>query len=84
MSKEKIAIDINEVLFPFIDEFIKDHNTRFATSLNKSQFNTYEFSGPLINQWLVKYHNYRPHQSLNYLTPNEFKARIQDTEVALR
>lgn len=38
----------------------------------------------IINQWLVKYHNYRPHQSLNYLTPNEFKARIQDTEVALR
>ena len=47
MSKEKIAVDIDEVLFPFIDEFIKDHNTRFATALNKSQFHTYEFSGPL-------------------------------------
>lgn len=38
----------------------------------------------IINKWLVKYHNYRPHQSLNYLTPNEFKAKIQDKEVALR
>ncbi len=30
----------------------------------------------IINVWLDKYHNYRPHQSLNYLTPNEFKAKI--------
>jgi len=36
----------------------------------------------IINQWLDKYHNYRPHQSLNYLTPNEYKAKL-DAEVAL-
>lgn len=30
----------------------------------------------IINSWLAKYHNYRPHQSLNYLTPNEYKAKI--------
>lgn len=30
----------------------------------------------IINQWLDKYHNYRPHQALNYLTPNEYKATI--------
>lgn len=30
----------------------------------------------LINQWLVKYHNYRPHQALGYLTPSEYKSRI--------
>lgn len=37
----------------------------------------------IIDSWLDKYHNYRPHQSLNYLTPNEYKAKIQGQEVAL-
>lgn len=37
----------------------------------------------IINQWLAKYHNYRPHQSLNYLTPNEYQAKMKDKEVAL-
>jgi len=31
----------------------------------------------IINQWLDKYHNYRPHQSLGYLTPNEYKQKIE-------
>jgi putative transposase len=35
----------------------------------------------IIDDWLDKYHNYRPHQSLGYLTPNEFKAKI-DMEVS--
>ena len=26
----------------------------------------------LINEWLNEYHNYRPHQALGYLTPNEY------------
>lgn len=30
----------------------------------------------IINQWLKKYHSYRPHQALNYLTPDEYKAKI--------
>lgn len=30
----------------------------------------------IINQWLDKYHFYRPHQSLGYLTPDEYKAKI--------
>jgi 5'(3')-deoxyribonucleotidase len=47
MSKEKIAVDVDEVLFPFVEEFIKDHNIRFATGLNKSQFLSYDFSEPL-------------------------------------
>ena len=34
----------------------------------------------IVNQWLNKYHSYRPHQSLGYLTPDEYKAKIQNTE----
>jgi transposase InsO family protein len=37
----------------------------------------------IINDWLKKYHNYRPHQSLNYLTPDEYKTKLQAEEVAL-
>lgn len=36
-----------------------------------------------INQWLHKYHTYRPHKSLNYLTPDEYQAKLQAEEVAL-
>lgn len=36
----------------------------------------------IIDQWLTKYHGYRPHQSLGYLTPNEYKAKLE-AEVAL-
>lgn len=37
----------------------------------------------IINQWLNKYHSYRPHQSLGYLTPDEYQTKIQANEVAL-
>jgi transposase InsO family protein len=37
----------------------------------------------IINQWLQKYHSYRPHQALNYLTPDEYKAKLEHKEVAL-
>lgn len=32
----------------------------------------------VINQWLTKYHGYRPHQSLNYLTPDEYLAKLNN------
>jgi len=30
----------------------------------------------VIDQWLEKYHSYRPHQALGYLTPDEYLAKI--------
>lgn len=44
-----------------------------ATSVTEQQ--------QVINQWLHKYHSYRPHQALNYLTPNEYIAKLA-TEVS--
>lgn len=35
----------------------------------------------LISQWLNKYHSYRPHQALGYLTPDEYQAKLE-TEVS--
>ncbi len=37
----------------------------------------------VIDAWLVKYHSYRPHKALGYLTPNEYKAKLEANEVAL-
>jgi transposase InsO family protein len=31
----------------------------------------------IIDSWLEKYHSYRPHQALDYLTPNEYKAKLK-------
>jgi len=31
----------------------------------------------LVDEWLTKYHTYRPHQSLNYLTPYEYYEKIK-------
>lgn len=31
----------------------------------------------IIDTWLKKYHSYRPHQSLGYLTPNEYKQKLE-------
>lgn len=30
----------------------------------------------VIDTWLKKYHSYRPHQSLQYLTPDEYKSKL--------
>ena len=37
----------------------------------------------LTDQWLEKYHRYRPHQALGYLTPDEFVTKLKAEEMAL-
>ncbi len=43
MKKPIIAVDIDEVLFPFVREFAVHHNEKYATSLLPEQFTTYRF-----------------------------------------
>lgn len=43
MGKSVIAIDIDEVLFPFTREFVKFHNSKYETTLSIDDFLTYEF-----------------------------------------
>lgn len=66
----------------------KPHVERFIGSLEKECIqwggvatNTQD-QQDIINQWLHKYHTYRPHQALGYLTPNEYQAKLK-AEVAL-
>ncbi len=37
----------------------------------------------IVDTWLTKYHSYRSHQALDYLTPDEYQARLKAEEVAL-
>ena len=37
----------------------------------------------VIDEWLVKYHSYRPHAALDYLTPDAYAAKLQTEKVAL-
>lgn len=37
----------------------------------------------VIDQWLHKYHTYRPHAALGYLTPDAYAAKLQADKVAL-
>lgn len=43
MSKEVIATDIDEVLFPFVAEFAGWHNQEYGTDLSFGDFKSYEF-----------------------------------------
>ncbi len=46
-SKEKIATDIDEVLFPLVEEFVQWHNREYGTSLTVEDFRSYEFEEAL-------------------------------------
>src|SRR3990167_4836757 len=43
MSKQVIAVDIDEVLFPFTSEFLASHNKIHGDSIAQSDLNTYYF-----------------------------------------
>lgn len=47
MSREVIATDIDEVLFPFVQEFAPWHNQEYGTKLGVVDFVSYEFDGVL-------------------------------------
>lgn len=60
----------------------KPHVERFIGSLEKECLQWGGVATDLqdqqatITSWLTKYHNYRPHQALGYLTPNEYQAKL--------
>lgn len=60
----------------------KPHVERFIGSLEREYIQWGGVATDLrdqqevINTWLRKYHSFRPHQSLGYLTPDEYKNKI--------
>ena len=67
----------------------KPHVERFIGTLEKECLQwggvttNQEDQQAIIDNWLNKYHTYRPHKALDYLTPDEYKAKLENKEVAL-
>jgi 5'(3')-deoxyribonucleotidase len=47
MGKEVLALDIDEVIFPFVREFIPWHDQEFGTDLRFEDFHNYDFDSVL-------------------------------------
>lgn len=47
MNKQVIAVDVDEVLFPLVDDFAVWHNQLYGTSITSAMFNTYQFHDTL-------------------------------------
>lgn len=47
MSREVIAVDVDEVLFPFVSEFVKFDNAIYGGEVCAAQFSTYAFEDVL-------------------------------------
>ena len=57
---------------------------RFFRSLKEECIWLHNFEGvedarETIEEWVTFYNELRPHQSLGYLSPNEFRAQFQTT-----
>ncbi len=47
MAREVITVDVDEVVFPFLGQFILDYNPRYDADLKPEDFTTYEFENHL-------------------------------------
>lgn len=59
---------------PFVERIIGTLEREFIQQGNL--VSTVEEQQRRIDKWLDEYHNFRPHQSLGYLTPNEYYMKI--------
>ena len=64
---------------PFVERMIGSFETECLARGGRA-FSVAE-QQQVANAWLAKYHYYRPHAALNYLTPHEFAAKMRAAEV---
>lgn len=67
MSKRIIAVDIDEVLFPFMDAFRLHHNKKFGTNYSQDDLQSYDLSkemGISVREAVDRVYNF--HQSDDY------------------
>ena len=59
---------------PFVERLIGTLEREFVQQGNL--VSSIEEQQRRIDRWLDEYHNFRPHQSLGYLTPNEYYLKV--------
>jgi putative transposase len=70
---------------PTQNAFIESFNGRFRDEcLNDNVFKSLAEGRRIIEQWRLDYNAERPHQSLGYLTPNEFAKTQLSSKIALQ
>ncbi len=64
---------------PFIERFNRTYRTEI---LNFYLFRTLNEAREITERWLMKYNNERPHESLNNLTPEEYRLVAEKPELS--
>lgn len=78
--KRGVKLDFIRPGKPVENAFIESFNGRFREEcLNENQFLSLQEAREKIEAWRQDYNNFRPHSSLNGLTPSEF-AGLQDAQ----
>lgn len=79
--QNKIVLDFSRPGKPTDNAFIESFNGSFRDEcLNSHWFLSLEDAKRKIEEWRLDYNNFRPHSSLNNLTPNQF--RLKATEAS--
>lgn len=77
-----VTLDFSRPGKPTDNPFIESFNGSFRDEcLNTSWFLSLDDAREKIEDWRVNYNSYRPHSSLGYLTPDEFAAKNQQTQL---
>jgi putative transposase len=70
--ENKVTLDYSRPGKPTDNPFIESFNGTFRDEcLNVNWFLSMDDAAQKINEWMEEYNNFRPHSSLNDLTPNE-------------
>jgi putative transposase len=76
LTAENIATALNDPGSPWQNGSNESFNGKFRDEcLNAEWFRSRAEAKAVIEQWRIHYNTVRPHQSLNYLTPSEFKSQ---------
>lgn len=79
--QNKVILDFSRPGKPTDNAFIESINGSFRDEyLNSHWFPSLEDAKRKIEEWRLDYNNFRPHSSLNNLTPNQF--RLKATEAS--
>ena len=68
------TVPYTPVSHPFVERLIGTMEREFVQQGNL--VSGIEAQQRRIDAWLDEYHNFRPHQSLGYLTPNEYYLKV--------
>jgi putative transposase len=70
--ENKVTLDFSRPGKPTDNPFIESFNGTFRDEcLNVNWFLSMDDAAKKIDEWMEEYNNFRPHSSLNDLTPNE-------------